>query len=89
MVTYLILINAVGLAVMFLDKQFAIRQRRRIPEASLLTVAAVGGSVGCLMGMYLFRHKTRKPKFAVGIPALLAVQALTMWFVLSKTEVIA
>ena len=81
MVTYLILINAVGLAVMFLDKQFAIRQRRRIPEASLLTVAAVGGSVGCLMGMYLFRHKTHKPKFSVGIPLLLAIQAAVVWFV--------
>ena len=81
MIVYLILINAVGLAVMFLDKQFAVRHKWRIPEASLLTVAAVGGSVGCLLGMYLFRHKTHKPKFSVGIPLLLAIQAAVVWFV--------
>ena len=81
MVIYLILINAVGLAVMFLDKRFAVRHKWRIPEASLLTVAAVGGSVGCLLGMYLFRHKTRKPKFSVGIPVILVLQVLVIWFV--------
>lgn len=80
LLVYLILINAVGLVLMFADKQKARRGRWRIPEATLMAVAALGGSVGSLLGMYLFRHKTRHPKFTVGIPAILFVQiVLIIW----------
>lgn len=71
---YLLLINAVGLVIMCLDKHFAKSNHRRIPEARLLTVAAVGGSVGSIIGMYLFRHKTRHPKFYIGLPLILLAQ---------------
>ncbi len=71
---YLILINALGLVLMRIDKKKALRHQWRIPEATLMTVAALGGSVGSLAGMYLFRHKTRHPKFYLGIPALLVLQ---------------
>ena len=71
---YLILINALGLVLMRIDKKKALRHQWRIPEATLMTVAALGGSVGSLAGMYLFRHKTRHPKFYLGIPALLGLQ---------------
>ena len=71
---YLILINALGLVLMRIDKKKALRHQWRIPEATLMTVAALGGSVGSLAGMYLFRHKTRHPKFDLGIPALLVLQ---------------
>ena len=71
---YLILINALGLVLMRIDKKKALRHQWRIPEATLMTVAALGGSVGSLAGMYLFRHKTRHPKFYIGIPALLVLQ---------------
>ena len=71
---YLILINALGLVLMRIDKKKAMRHQWRIPEATLMTVAALGGSVGSLAGMYLFRHKTKHPKFYLGIPALLVLQ---------------
>lgn len=73
---YLLIINALGFLLMLSDKLRAKKHRWRIPEATLLTVAALGGSLGCLLGMYVFRHKTRKPKFYIGIPAMLAVQVL-------------
>lgn len=71
---YLLTINAVGLLIMLVDKEKAKKHLWRIPEATLLTVAALGGSLGCLAGMRLFRHKTRKPKFYLGLPAILAAQ---------------
>ena len=71
---YLILSNARGLVLMRIDKKKALHHQWRIPEATLMTVAALGGSVGSLAGMYLFRHKTRHPKFYLGIPALLVLQ---------------
>lgn len=70
---YLIVINIVAFAIYGLDKKRAIHDEWRIPEAALLTLAAVGGSVGALFGMQTFRHKTRKPKFAYGVPAMLLV----------------
>ena len=76
LLVYLLLINAVGLLFMFADKQNARRGSWRIPEATLMLTAALGGSVGSLAGMYLFRHKTRHPKFTLGIPAILIAQVL-------------
>ena len=54
------------------DKHKAKKKLWRIPEATLMTVAALGGSVGSLLGMYTVRHKTKHPKFTIGIPLLLA-----------------
>lgn len=61
---------------MLIDKQKAKKRRWRIPEATLLTVAALGGSLGSLAGMYLFHHKTRKPRFNLGIPMILIAQCI-------------
>jgi uncharacterized membrane protein YsdA (DUF1294 family) len=71
---YLMLINAVGLLIMLADKQKARANAWRIPEATLMTVAILGGSVGVFLGMRLFRHKTRKPKFTLGVPVILILQ---------------
>lgn len=71
---WLIPINALALLFMYLDKQFAKRQTRRIPEAVLLGLAAVGGSAGTLAGMALFHHKTRKARFYLTLPLMLAAQ---------------
>jgi uncharacterized membrane protein YsdA (DUF1294 family) len=71
---YLLIINAIGFLFMLADKQKARRGKWRIPEATLMGIAAIGGSVGSLLGMYTFRHKTRHPKFTLGIPAILIVQ---------------
>ena len=71
---YLIIINASAFLLMLIDKQKARRGAWRIPEATLLASAILGGSVGALAGMYCFRHKTRHVKFSLGIPLILAVQ---------------
>lgn len=76
---YLITINALGFLLMLIDKQKAKKNAWRIPERVLMAVAAVGGSLGCLCGMYLFRHKTRHIKFSVGLPILFAVQAVLLY----------
>ena len=68
---YLIIVNALSFLLMLIDKQKARKKKWRIPEATLLTVAAIGGSLGTLLGMYLFRHKTKHPKFTVTVPLLL------------------
>ena len=73
---YLLLINAAGLLLMLVDKWKAKKNRWRVRESTLLMVAALGGSVGCLIGMYLFRHKTQHLKFTLGIPLILAAQCL-------------
>lgn len=79
---YLLIINALGLLIMLADKEKAKKHRWRIPESTLLTVAALGGSIGCYAGMRLFHHKTRKPKFYIGIPVIFAVQVLVAGYFL-------
>ena len=74
LLVYLLIINAAGFLLMRSDKVRARKNRWRIPEATLMTIAALGGSVGSLLGMYTFRHKTRHRKFTLGIPAILVVQ---------------
>lgn len=83
---YLLIINAIGFLLMLVDKQKAKKKLWRIPESTLLTAAALGGSVGCLMGMYTVRHKTKHRKFTLGIPAILAAQlGLGLWIFLSHS----
>jgi len=82
--TYLILINALALLLMLADKQKAKRGVWRIPEATLMGVAALGGSIGAIAGMYLFRHKTRHPKFYIGLPLILLIQLFAIFFVASN-----
>ena len=71
---YLLLINAAGFLLMLIDKHKARRGLWRISEATLMWTAALGGSVGSLLGMYTAHHKTRHPKFYIGVPALLVLQ---------------
>ena len=71
---YLEAVNLLTLGVYGLDKYRAKVHRERIPEAALLGLAAIGGSVGALAGMLLFRHKIRKKKFTVGVPAILVLE---------------
>lgn len=81
---YLLLINAVGLLVMLADKRKAQKKQWRIPEATLITIALMGGSIGSLAGMRLFHHKTRKPKFYIGIPAILIAQLALAGYIALK-----
>lgn len=85
LLAYLLIINAVGFALMLIDKWKARKNRWRIPEATLMGIAALGGSVGSLLGMYTVRHKTQHPKFTLGIPLILAVQIVAAtWFFLYR-----
>ena len=77
---YLFLINAAGFVLMLADKYKAKKNLWRIPERTLLWVAALGGSLGMLLGMRLFRHKTLHLRFSLGVPALLVLQlTLALW----------
>lgn len=73
---YLLFVNLLGLIYFMVDKLKAKRQAWRTPEATLFTIALFGGSIGCLLGMYLFHHKTQKPRFFIGMPVILGVQIL-------------
>ncbi|MBQ9149011.1 MAG: DUF1294 domain-containing protein [Oscillospiraceae bacterium] len=73
---YLLIINAVGFILMLVDKFKARNNLWRIPEATLMGVALLGGSIGSLAGMYTVRHKTQHPKFTIGIPLILALQII-------------
>ena len=82
---WLIGINLALFLVMGADKRAAKRRSRRVPENSLLALAILGGSVGGILGMLIFRHKTRHPAFYIGYPAILLVElALTYFLVLRK-----
>lgn len=65
---YLLVINLFAFAAFGIDKKKARRGQWRIPESTLLGLSAAGGFPGALLGMKLFHHKTRKAKFAVGVP---------------------
>lgn len=78
LITYAIIINIVGFALMKIDKRKAIKHAFRIPESTLFIIAIIGGSIGCLIGMYVCRHKTRHWYFVYGMPLILAVQILLL-----------
>ena len=85
LLVYLLIINAAAFALMLADKWKAKKNRWRIPEATLMGVAALGGSIGALAGMYLVRHKPQHPKFTLGIPLLLAIQmVIATWILVYK-----
>ncbi len=81
LVIYLIAINLITFVLFGIDKRAAIKGRTRIRVATLLSFAFIGGSLGGLIAMHLFRHKTRKLNFTVGIPLMLVLQiAAIMYF---------
>lgn len=73
---YLAIVNIVGFILMGTDKSRARRRKWRIPEATLFLVAAIGGSVGSIAGMYTFRHKTKHWYFVIGMPVILFIQVV-------------
>ena len=81
---YLIIINAASFLLMLIDKQKAKRGKWRIPERTLLGAAILGGSIGAILGMNLCRHKTKHPKFSIGLPLILAVQCIALVFLAAK-----
>lgn len=74
LLSYLVIINLLGVLLMGTDKRRAVRGKWRIPEKTLFLVALAGGSPGILFGMQAFRHKTKHEAFRFGVPALLLGQ---------------
>lgn len=83
---YLILINLATFVVYGLDKYYAIREKWRIPERTLLLLAGVGGMIGAGAGMFIFHHKIRKPRFTVGIPLITAIYILIFLFAVTGVK---
>lgn len=79
---FLLIINAVGFALMLADKHKAKKNLWRIPEKVLMLTAAIGGSLGILLGMHLARHKTKHPKFSIGVPVIFALQTVALVLIL-------
>ena len=76
LIYYLLLINLIGILLMFLDKKKAIKRKWRIKENTLMLIALIGGALGILIGMYTFRHKTKHKKFTIGVPTLLILNII-------------
>ncbi len=73
---YLVIINIIALLAMYIDKRRAKKGKRRIPEKTLFILVALGGGIGGIIGMYVFRHKTKKVRFIVGFPLILILEIL-------------
>lgn len=82
-IAYVIFVNLLGFALMGIDKRKAVKHLWRIPEAVLFIVAVIGGSVGCIFGMQIFRHKTRYWNFVYGMPAILILQIILILLLLN------
>lgn len=80
---YLIAINVVTLIVFALDKIYAIEHKFRIRIVSLLGLAFIGGSVGAIIAMYVFRHKTKQDYFTVGVPLIMVMQVVVIFFLMN------
>jgi uncharacterized membrane protein YsdA (DUF1294 family) len=80
---YLIAINVFTFSLMGVDKNLARNRLWRVSERALFLGSLLGGSAGTWLGMYLFRHKTRKKRFVIGIPVILLIQsAILLWLLL-------
>lgn len=85
---YLLTINIVGFFSMYLDKRKARKKVWRIPEATLFLIALIGGSIGSIVGMHTFRHKTRHWYFVYGMPVILLLQiAAVIALLMSPIEI--
>lgn len=83
-VIHLISINIVTFLAMFIDKKRAEKGEWRIKESTLFGLAMLGGSIGGITGMYVFRHKTKKLRFSVGFPVILITEiVLAIYFVIN------
>ncbi|NFE73211.1 DUF1294 domain-containing protein [Clostridium botulinum] len=71
---YLLFINFIGFSIMLVDKKRAIHKEWRVPEKNLIGISIIGGSIGMILGMFTFRHKTKHLKFLLGIPIIIIIQ---------------
>lgn len=81
---YLLIINIIAFFMMAIDKWKAKKDKWRIPEKALFLSALLGGSIGAILGMYVFRHKTKHLHFTIGMPVILALQIALALFISFK-----
>ncbi len=77
-IIYLIFINIIGFLAMGIDKRKAEKGAWRIPEKTLFLLTILGGGIGTIAGMYIFRHKTKKLEFTIGMPAILILEIIAV-----------
>lgn len=81
LIGYYIAVNLITMYLMAHDKSQARKHGRRVPERNLFLWALIGGSVGAIVAMRVWRHKTKHMTFVVGMPAILVAQAiLVLWY---------
>ena len=73
---YLLVINLITFLAMYIDKKRAKWGKWRIKESTLFTLVLLGGGIGGIAGMYTFRHKTKKPRFVIGFPAIIIIEII-------------
>lgn len=78
-IIYLLIINIIAFLAMYIDKRKARYGKWRIPEQTLFILALIGGSIGAIVGMYTFRHKTKKLRFSIGFPVILILQIVLIF----------
>lgn len=83
LIVYFVSVNLIGFTLMGIDKYRAKKRAFRIPEATLFIVALIGGSIGSILGMYAFRHKTRHWYFVYGMPAIFILQIILVIVIMS------
>lgn len=84
LIIYLIVVNLAAFAMYGIDKQKAIRRQWRISEATLISIAVLGGGIGAFLGMRIFRHKTRHMKFVLGVPVCILLWAAGIAYIIMK-----
>ena len=81
---YLLGINLIGFLAMFIDKKKAEKNKWRTPENTLLTITAIGGGIGSIIGMYIFHHKTQKVKFVLMFPIITITEYIMIIYLVVK-----
>lgn len=84
LLAYLVIINLVAFIAFAIDKWAAINRKSRIRIVTLLGLAFIGGSIGALLAMYLLRHKTQKDYFVVGVPLIIVMQVVVLFYIFAR-----
>ncbi len=88
LVIYFFIINLFAIFLMKYDKVKAINNQYRVSEKALFLIALILGGIGIYIGMYLFRHKTKHVKFTVGIPLIIILNILTIYYLISHVFIL-
>lgn len=83
-IAWLVIINLTAFAIFGIDKKRAKKGQWRIPEKTLFLSAILGGSIGAILGMYIFHHKTKHWYFQFGIPAIMIIQIAAVYWLSQK-----